>query len=134
MRQRERAAIALHPGLVLSLALAAACAGGPEEEPGTPDTGARIVVEVENNLTPAASVIVLVDPETRPERVLGPVSPGETRSFELRTAVIPHRYRLIAERGGAPRIVSRLIQIVDDAIVHWNLNLEMVTVREMEGG
>lgn len=109
----------------------AACASGGRER----DSGAEVVILVENNLVPGRTVTLLAAPEGRPRTVLGSVAPGETGTFSLRTRLIPHRYRLIAELSNSARLVSRLIQIVSDgATIRWNLELNMVTSQPPEGG
>lgn len=121
----------LGPAVALLLATTgAACAsagGGQVVE--DPD----VTIEVENNLVPPTAVTILVSAATRPEQVLGPVNSQETERFQLRTAVIPGRYRLVAERADGARIFSRVIQVVSDGTtVEWDLELNLINLEEPE--
>lgn len=107
-----------------------ACASGGNEADVGPNGAAEgtVTVEVQNNLTPSASVTVLVADPTEMQRVLGTVETGRTGTFALDTSSLTAGYRLVAETADGSTIQSDPVDALGAATVTWDLELNVLRV------
>ena len=97
------------------------------------DETRTVRVRIRNDLVPAGSVVVSVISATRPEYVLGGVSSNEVREWEIDTRLYAGGFRLLArggQRGGTH--VSRVIHVLSQATVKWDLGIDLVRVERVE--
>jgi hypothetical protein len=106
---------------------AAACASTSE---GSAQN--QIGVEVRNDLIPASALTVYLVPETGSRRLLGNVSPAETKTLSFQELSVG-QYRLMARTTGGQEIVSNPIVLADAKTLRWTLTSNILTVVEERG-
>lgn len=118
-----RARCAALAGAALLAAGAAGCATGSGS--GLPNIG----VEVQNDLVPSSALTIYVVPETGSRRLLGSVSPSETKTLSFQELSVG-QYRLMARTTGGREIVSNPIVLADARTIRWSLSSNILMVVE----
>jgi predicted small secreted protein len=122
----RRMALAWAAAVLLSTTIAA-CAS---TSAGTGSN--QIGVEVRNDLVPSSALTIYVVPETGARRLLGSVSPSETKMLSFQEVSVG-QYRLMARTTGGQEIVSNPIILADARTLRWNLSSNILTVIEERG-
>ena len=100
----------------------AAAERGPEE----------VVVRVRNNVIPISIAWVRVKPAFRPEHILGSIHTNAVGTYTIDTRLYAGSYVLVAKMGDGRTFTSREINVLNRAIVSWNLDLNLVLVERDE--
>jgi hypothetical protein len=112
----------------LMLATTVAACATSTEGAGMNDVG----VEVRNDLVPSAALTIYVVPETGARRLLGSVSPAQTKMLSFRELSVG-QYRLMARTTAGNEIVSNPIVLANAKTLRWDLSSNILTVLEERG-
>jgi hypothetical protein len=91
-----------------------------------------IGVEVRNDLIPSSALTIYLVPETGSRRLLGNVSPAQTKTLSFQELSVG-QYRLMARTTGGNEIVSNPIVLVDAKTLRWSLSSNILAVVEERG-
>ena len=92
----------------------------------------QIGVEVRNDLVPSSALTIYVVPETGARRLLGSVSPAQTKMLSFQEGSVG-QYRLMARTTGGREIVSNPIILADVRTLRWTLSSNILQVVEERG-
>jgi predicted small secreted protein len=92
----------------------------------------QIGVEVRNDLVPSSALTIYVVPETGARRLLGSVSPSQTKMLSFQEVSVG-QYRLMARTTDGQEIVSNPIVLADASTLRWNLSSNILTILEERG-
>lgn len=114
--------------LALPLLVLGACASGGGMDAGGDENEATL--QVENNLLPPTSLSVYLVSDVGTRRMIGSVSPSQTRNLSINLVQYEGEYRLVAETTSGNDIASRTFYIGGNiGTISWDLNSNLVTVR-----
>lgn len=128
--------LALLGSAALLGAAGAACAGAASEEPGyeIPASARRIAVAfvVSNRLEPRAHITVRLE-SGETVRILGSVTAGRERTFELRLPASAPEYRLTATSPAfADAITSEAFSLSEPSAVTWRISDNALVVDRLQ--
>jgi predicted small secreted protein len=123
----KRAKALVWAAAVLLSTTVAACASTSEGS-GLNEIG----VEVRNDLVPSSALTIYVVPEMGGRRLLGNVSPSQTKTLSFREVSVG-QYRLMARTTGGREIVSNPIVLGGARTLRWNLSSNILTIVEQGG-
>jgi hypothetical protein len=100
---------------------------------GSGTVGADAVgVEVRNDLIPSSAITVYVIPESGARRLVGNVSPGQTKRLTFDDFSVG-QYRMMARTTGGAEIVSNPIGLDGVKTIRWSLSSNLLAVTETRG-
>lgn len=111
--------------LVFSTACASAVRGGNGSE--------AVFLEVRNDLVPPRAVTIRIMSSSGTRRLVGAVSPGQTRVFRIREPNFVGTYRLVAELDGGGQVISPPASFSPDESIVWTLRSNLLRFT-MENG
>ena len=119
-------------GMVLCCAGLLACGGGgaTEADPGRPPAGEPIVVKVtvNNNIQPRTQVTIRLR-SSGVTRILGSVSPGSERTFDIEDPTLTGRHNLTADGSTlAQSMTSQPFTLFANSWVVWTLTGNLLRV------
>jgi outer membrane biogenesis lipoprotein LolB len=115
----------------VALLLLTACASGTRSRRVTGD---EVSVEVQNDLLPRTAVTVRVISSSGARRLIGAVSPGQTRMFRFEQQVFLGSYRLVAESNEGVQVVSIPMVLSSGLRVIWVLRNNILRVASRTSG
>lgn len=113
--------------LLLVLPLLGGCASTANGGGGGAAGGSAVVVD--NNLIPPTALTVYLVPEAGVRRLLGNVSPSQTRTLTIGTAP-PGQHQLMARTTSGREIESNVVSFGAADTLRWDLTSNIVTVRD----
>ena len=111
----------------VALLLAAGVGGCASAGTGS---GGDTAIVVENNLVPSSAMSVYALPDQGGRRLIGSVSPGETRTLRFDVFGVGGQYRFVARTTGGSDLVSNPVTIEAGDTVRWSLASNIATVDE----
>ena len=139
MQRRPRSSTTRTP-LLRAAALATgliAVAGCATTQPADLDVGGAddaLAIEIQNDVLPPRPLTVTLVPENGTARMIGIVSPAQTRTLTVDPEPAAGRFRLMAETTGGADIYSDPFTLGDVERVIWDLSPNSVRVIEEDGG
>lgn len=95
---------------------------------GGPESSATVVVR--NDISPPASLTIVLRQGGSDRETLGTLAPGEERTFTYSSGSLQGNYQLMARQSSGASVTSRDFTLFADARVHWQVGANSLSVVE----